>query len=134
MQNDFGVGLADEAMPFGLEFGPQFSKVVNLAIEDDAEGLVLVEHGLIARDEVDHGQAPVTKPNSGCKIEAVAIGTPVSDGVAHRANQRAAGCAFALQVKTACDAAHARPLSSVRWRRRCETAIGSRKPVRKIAE
>ena len=48
VQDHLGIGVAAEAVPFCLELGAQFLKIVDLAVEHQADGVVLVEHRLAA--------------------------------------------------------------------------------------
>ena len=48
VQDHLGIGVAAEPVPPGFEQGPQFLEIVDLAVEHQADGVVLVEHRLAA--------------------------------------------------------------------------------------
>ncbi len=57
VEDDFRIGAGAEAVAAARQFRPQVQEVVDLAVEHDGQGAVLVEHGLVAAGEVDDGQA-----------------------------------------------------------------------------
>ncbi len=60
-----GVAARRERVPGALQVGAQLAVVVDLAVEDDGDGAVLVEDRLIAGREVDHAQPLDPKPDAG---------------------------------------------------------------------
>ena len=56
MDDDLGIALGRERMPARAKLRAQFPIVVDLAVEDDGHGPILVVHGLIARGQVDHAE------------------------------------------------------------------------------
>jgi hypothetical protein len=79
MHEHLGVALRGEAMAAPLQFRAQFDVVVNFAIEDDVNGLILVTDGLPAAGNVHdaqpaHGQANTRRPK-----KALIIRTAMKD-------------------------------------------------------
>ena len=59
MDDDLGVGMiGGEAVAGALELLAQLDVIVDLAVEDDGDGLVLVEDRLLAGGDVDDGEPP----------------------------------------------------------------------------
>jgi len=53
MDDDFCVGSGSEYVALFQQLAPKFQKVVNLAIKDDPDRLVLVADGLMAAFQVN---------------------------------------------------------------------------------
>ena len=83
MDDDFGIRLRDEAMALELKLVATDFKIVDFAIEDDANRTVGAEHRLIAGDKINDSQPPVAKANAGRKVETVAIRAAMRDGIGH---------------------------------------------------
>ncbi len=62
VDDDFGIGVRLELVAFLLKLSPQFAEVIDLAVEHNPDGAVLVAHRLPAGlGEVNDGQARVTE-------------------------------------------------------------------------
>ena len=72
-------------MPAALELGPQRRKVVDLAVEDDKHGAVLVGEGLLTSSDIDDAQAAVGQPDTLTDEEAVGVRSAMRHGIGHRA-------------------------------------------------
>src|SRR6185503_8838243 len=58
MDEDFRIGVIRlEAMTAVFQQSPQFYVVVDFAVEDDADGLVLIPRRLCGADDIDDGKA-----------------------------------------------------------------------------
>src|SRR5207302_4655705 len=91
MNDRFGVALRPEAMPPGDEAAAQFLKVVDLAVEHDADGAVLVGHRLAGvRREVDDAEAAEADGRAAGRrgVESVLVRTAMRQLVAHRGDNR----------------------------------------------
>ena len=117
------VGAEDVAEP--LELGPDLRVVVDLAVEDDADGAVLVRHRLHRRlGEVDDREPPEAEPDAAVVGDPGrgAVGAAVRDRVAHARDERRRSTRNAARVEArAC--------------RRCRTSTSrrpTRAPVRKL--
>ncbi|OPZ08741.1 MAG: hypothetical protein BWZ10_02631 [candidate division BRC1 bacterium ADurb.BinA364] len=87
MNDRLGVAVVGgEAMAAGGQRRAQFAKIVNLAVEHNGDGAVLVEHRLGAAGQVDDAQAAVAQPGRTENLDPFAIRPAMGDGAAHRAN------------------------------------------------
>jgi hypothetical protein len=57
--------------------------VIDFAVEDDGDGVVFVEHGLVAAGEVNDGQAAMAEGNMRINEETGIVRAAMSEGVAH---------------------------------------------------
>src|SRR5208337_3141769 len=83
MNDDFGVAVGVEAMAAAFEFGAEFGKVVNFAVEDDPGAAVFVEDRLMAAGEINDAEAPHPKSRAVLDEDALVVRTAVDDLVAH---------------------------------------------------
>ena len=83
VQQNFGVGPGGEGVPGAHQFGGQLLEVVDLAVKDDGEVLVLIEHGLLAALQVNDGKAALAKGCRAFNKLAPTIGAAVGDGIHH---------------------------------------------------
>src|SRR5689334_3115567 len=75
-------------MAFRFEDGPMGGVVVDLAVEDQPQSLVLVGHRLIAGEQVDDAQATEAEADVGLDVETVGVRPAVAEGVGHRPERR----------------------------------------------
>ena len=82
--------------------------VVDLAVEGDGEGPVLVVHrlGAILR-KVDDREAAVTERRRAAAEVPAPVGSPMRDDLRHPAQQRLVGETILVAIHEAADAAHA---------------------------
>ncbi len=106
-------------MPPPLELGAQALEVVDLAVQDHGDGLVLVEDRLAAGDEIDDAEPAVAEggPAVGRHVQARPIGSAVRDGVRHRANRAQIDIAIRAESDLPGDATHGRLPFSIRRHR-----------------
>ena len=83
MEDHFGVRVGSEPVPGGLEAGTQVEGVVNLPVEDDPDGVVLVRHRLLATGEVDYGKALHADGDTVIDERSILVGATVVDGLLH---------------------------------------------------
>ena len=93
------VGLGGEAVTTGDQLLAQLLVVVDLAVEGEDQGLVLVVDGLMSRLEVDDRQAAKAHGDGFVAVIAVGIGTAMGDDVRHALDDAV------TVVKRACKAA-----------------------------
>ena len=72
-------------MPSSFELPPKRPEVVDLAVEDNLDGAILVRHRLVAGLEVDDLQAGVTQraPARRRAVAGAPVGTPVPQRIRH---------------------------------------------------
>ena len=87
MDDDLGVAARAEHVPERRQLGHQLPVVVDLAVEDDDDGAVLVEHRLLAGRQVDDRQALVAQRDAGRAVHAGLVGPAVMLRLVH-AQQR----------------------------------------------
>jgi hypothetical protein len=63
VQGDLTVRLRAKPVPALLEFGPDPLEIVELAVDDDMDGLVFIGDRLVTRGEVDDREPRVTQGN-----------------------------------------------------------------------
>src|SRR5712692_8886603 len=80
--------------------------VVDLAVERDPNGLVFVCERLGAPLNVDDAEAPMAETDAAVAVQARAIWSPVSEGVAHANHPVGIDRAVSLTVGNSADAAH----------------------------
>ena len=102
-----GVGARAIAMPGALELAPQIGVVVDLAVEDDADGFVLVGQRLAAAGEVDDAESPVAERGHRVGEQAGAVGPAVGDHVPHADDARRVVSAQRVAADDSRDSTHA---------------------------
>ena len=65
-------------MTAGHEVFPQFLKIVNLAVEDDPDRLILIGHRLRAASHIDNREAKVAQAHRTIEMYTVPIGSAVA--------------------------------------------------------
>jgi len=86
MEQDFSIRMiALEPVPQFLEFPPQLGKVVDFAVEDDAEAAVPRPHRLAATSHVDDREAPVAEvdPPARVRPQTLRVRPSMDEGVGH---------------------------------------------------
>ena len=88
MNDGFGIAARPEMVPPGLEFASKLAKVVNLSVEDDPDGFVLVRDRLGPALDVDDRKAPHREPNATVfQMKASAVGPSMGNRVVHGLEQ-----------------------------------------------
>ena len=70
VHDDLGIGTRAKGVTKALQFGNQFDKVVNLAVEHHHHAAVLIEQRLLTAGDVDDGQAPVAETHARFEVQA----------------------------------------------------------------
>jgi len=74
VDQDLSIGVGTEAMTTGQHLCPEFEVVIDLAVEDDPYGVILVRHRLMAGwGEVDDGKTAEAQDHVGVLVEAAVI-------------------------------------------------------------
>ena len=102
----FGVALGGEPVAASLELGPKLAVVVDLAVLDDPDRLVLVADRLIAAREIDDGQASRSEADVAVDVRATAVGAAVNEGLVHRSQDLGID-PFAVEPRDSADSTHA---------------------------
>ena len=90
-----------------LEVGAQLAIVVDLAVEDDPDGAVLVADRLVAAGEVDDAAAAACpRPTRAVDVDAFVVGAPVNDGLTHRPDDSRLDLLVPIVIELSGDAAH----------------------------
>ena len=106
MHEDFGVALRAKNMACGEEVAAEFEVVVDFAVEDDADGFVLVPDGLPAAFEINDAEPPHAEREAGHGVQARAVRPAVGDEVEHPLQMRARIRGGRRRVDKAGDATH----------------------------
>ena len=105
MDDALGVGVRPKAMAGGFEPRPQLPEVVQLAVVDDPNRLVLVRDRLLAGVKIDDRQPPHSESDTTIDEVTVIVGSSVTDDIAHRAEPIWICTLFAYESR---DSAHQR--------------------------
>ena len=79
-----GVTVGAKAMTSRHEILPKRLVVVDLAVENDPDGAVLIRDRLVAARKVDDAEAPHAETHGAFGVEALIVGPAMPDLVAHR--------------------------------------------------
>src|SRR5262249_10273207 len=112
VHDHFGVGLRAKHMAEGLELRNQFLIVVDLAVEDDDDGAVLVEERLLAGRDVDDREASMAERDARLEVLAVRVGSAMGLRVVHAPEDRPAQVTRAFRIDDSGYSTHDR---SSRW-------------------
>lgn len=104
MHNGLGVTLRFQVVSARQQLVTQFSVIVNLAVVDDDDGAILVEYRLVARVEVNDGEAAHRQADIPFHVIALAVGAAMRKRAVHGAQQRLVN--RLAWVNDAADAAH----------------------------
>jgi len=91
MHDDLAVAVRAEGVARGLELGAQLAVVVNLAVVDEPDRLVLVGDRLMATGAVDDRQAPVAQAHVVPLKTAGVVRAAVHEHRGHAAEKRMVG-------------------------------------------
>src|SRR5215469_5147505 len=110
MHDDLGIAARAEPVSPGFELIEQFDEVVDLTVEGDTDGAILIEKRLVSqRREIDDGQPAVSEADTWRRVIAVIIGPAVLERFRHLRQQPPIDRLLAPRVEYASDAAHVNP-------------------------
>jgi hypothetical protein len=89
-----------------VSFWDQLLEVVDLAVEDDDDGVVLVEQRLLAGGHVDDAQPAVAKPYAGLQVQAAFVRPAVGLRLVHAMQHMVRHGARLAAVEYTGDATH----------------------------
>src|SRR5579864_7830595 len=105
MNDNFGVAPGRKEVSSCPQFLAQLDEVVDLAVQYNPDGTILVAHRLLARCKIDDAQTPHAQANVCAQVEALVVGTAMKDRCTHIAQllfeDRLAG-----QTNNSSDSAH----------------------------
>jgi hypothetical protein len=106
LQQHLGVGARPELLAGGPKLGPQFLKVVDLAVVSDDIAPVGAHHRLMAgRGQVDDGQPSVAEPDHCVRVATLAIRPAMRNRIGHATDDDSRHC-LAVEGDHSCNAAH----------------------------
>ena len=86
MDDRLGVAGRPECVAGTLELPAQLLVVVDLAVEDDADRAIFVEHRLLPAGQIDDAEAAHAERHAIRDVDALFIGPAMHHHPAHRAN------------------------------------------------
>ena len=87
VDDDLGVAAGAEHVAQPCQLGHQRLEVIDLAVIDDTDRLILVEQRLVTGGQIDDRQAAVAEPQPRCQMEAVAVRSAMPEDIGHMAQQ-----------------------------------------------
>ncbi len=126
MDDGFRVAARAVAVPVGLQPSPQFSVIVNLAVEDDPDIMILVGQRLVAAFHVDNAQPPHGQADIFFDEEALVIGPAMHDAAVHARQHLSLNVPVAFGKEDSADSTH--KVSSFLPRPACPPVADSRSP------
>ncbi len=106
VDNHLGVRPRAEHMATRGQLGDQGLEVVDLAVEDHADGSVFVEQRLNAAGEIDDGETAMPEANAGSVVKTLPVRPAMANGIGHAAEQSTIDLRVAAPVKNARNSAH----------------------------
>jgi hypothetical protein len=85
MDNNLRVGLCSENMAFLLQLLPQALVIVDFAVVDNPDGLVLVTERLMPTGQINDAEAAVAKTDPTIEVKALIVRATMGDHLQHRA-------------------------------------------------
>src|SRR6185437_8523110 len=107
VEDGLGVGAAAVAVAALLELRAQRRVVVDLAVVDEPDALVLVRHRLRAARQVDDREPPVAEANRAVEPQPLAVGAAMAQRLAHALHAGAVHALARVQPDDAGDSTHA---------------------------
>src|SRR5690349_4577317 len=83
MNDNFGIAVGIETVPTLFEVIPQFRKVVDLAVENNPDGLVFVMNGLMTTGKIDDAETAHAEAGASTRSNAFVVGATVDNRGAH---------------------------------------------------
>ena len=98
MHDHFGIGFCAKNVSVFKQVFAKFLIVINLSVEDDPDGSILVRERLVASSKIDDGKAAKPKPNLAGQIVSLVIWAAMHDGVCHRFQQLLRNFVIAVEI------------------------------------
>jgi hypothetical protein len=106
MNQDLGVAPGFEHMPPGLEIFPYGQVIVDLAVKDNRNGLILIHHGLVSSGDIDDGKASDSDADVPVEIKPFIVRSPVVNHTGHIFQDSAVDRPLRITIHNAADTAH----------------------------
>ena len=88
MDDGLGVAVCIKGVAEPFQLVAEFEIVIDLTVEDNPGGAVLVVNRLLAAFHIDNRQPPHAQADSLAEVEAVIIRATMADSVTHARDQR----------------------------------------------
>jgi hypothetical protein len=88
------------------QLGAHVREVVDLAVEDGADGAGLVVERLIAGGQIDDAEAPMAEPDARGEVIAGGVGAAMRDRVGHGLEHAARHRSQGIEIEPAGNTAH----------------------------
>jgi hypothetical protein len=88
MDDDFGIGVGGERVSPANQVLPKLAIVVDLTIEHDGDGPILIVDRLVAPFEIDDAEPPHPDAHVASRVKTVVIGPPMGDARTHALHHR----------------------------------------------
>jgi hypothetical protein len=106
VQDRLGIRSCSIAVTALLEPRPQFGVVVNLAVEHDPDGAVLIRHRLVAGGDVDDRQTSMRQTDGAIDEQPLAVRAAMPHDVAHPRQTTFVDATLRIKCDDSSDAAH----------------------------
>jgi hypothetical protein len=93
MDDGFGVARRVEAVAVRFQLAAQLAEVVDLAVEDDPNSLVLVVNRLMPRGQVDDAEPAHAEAHPALDVQPFIVGSAMTNDLAHAMREREVGVA-----------------------------------------
>ena len=93
------------------ELVPQSLEVINLAVVDDNEAAIFGIHRLMSAFDVNNGQTPMSETETRFGMDALSVGTTMTERIFHSVEQSPVGLSSADRIEYADQPAHDFPFS-----------------------
>jgi hypothetical protein len=101
-------------MAQALQLLPQLGEIVDLAVEDDGLGAVLIEDRLVAACKIDDAKPPVSETHAVAEVITLGIRPPIPLNASHPLHEAAVDGMISVGVNNASDATHLLNITFVR--------------------
>ncbi len=106
MYDGLGIALRPVTVAMRFKLRAELGVVVDLAVEDDPDGLVLVGERLVASRQINDAQPPVTEYRLRVREDPRIVWPAMGDDVAHLQHARAVIRVQLLRCDESCDSTH----------------------------
>src|SRR5207253_9471520 len=106
VNDDLGVGPGIKAVAPRLQLPAQLGEIVDLAVEDRPDVAILAVDRLLPGVDVDDREPTHCEAGVALEIVPCVVGTPVDEGLAHRAKRLGLHGTIRLRIELTDDAAH----------------------------
>ena len=83
VDDDFRIRLCTKTVTLMLKGSPQCLEIVDFAIKDNDNGVLIINHGLVSAFQIDDRKPTEPKPKRAVKEITLVVGPPVSNRIRH---------------------------------------------------